>query len=196
MTIMTDYTIQPASIHHATAIADAIITAITPELCVELLCDDKHGIEDVHNMFEALARLEDSQYSYRNTLVAVTADGKVAGVLVRYDGARLASLRKAFIEEYKRSMGHTIDESTIPDETDASEIYLDSLAVLPEYRGKGIASALIAEASRQAQITGKPLGLLVDKHNANARRLYEKSGFICMGERFFLNELMDHMQMQ
>ena len=191
---MSEYIIEPARMSDAPAIADAIIAAITPELCVELLGDDTHGIEDVHAMFEALAKREDSQYSYRNALVARSAQGRPIGVLVRYDGAELYRLRKAFVEEHRQHIGE-INESIIPDETDASEIYLDTLAVLPECRGKGIASALIADAVKRAQPTGKPLGLLVDKHNANARRLYEKTGFRCVGERFFLNELMDHMQM-
>ncbi|HJE38154.1 MAG TPA: GNAT family N-acetyltransferase [Candidatus Amulumruptor caecigallinarius] len=191
---MTEYTIESAKISDAPAIADAIIAAVTPELCLGL-CDDSHGIEDVHAMFEALARRDDSQYSYRNTIVVRLGDGRAAGVLISYDGAMLAPLRRAFIEEYCRHFGTDMDEASIHDETDASEIYLDTLAVIPECRGKGIASALIAEASRRAQSAGKPLGLLVDKHNSKARLLYEKSGFKPVGERFFLNELMDHMQM-
>lgn len=82
---MTEYTIESATISDAPAIADAIIAAITPELCVELLCDDTHGIEDVHAMFETLARRTDSQYSFRNTIVARQHDGKTVGVLISYD---------------------------------------------------------------------------------------------------------------
>lgn len=192
---MTSYKIVSASKSDAGYIADAIIAAITPELCIELLGDDTHGLSDIHDMFEALAMRDDSQYSYRNAFVAKASDGTTVGALVCYDGALLKPLRKAFVEEYDRYMGHKIDETSIPDETEAGEVYLDSLAVNPEYRGQGIASALIAEASRHAASIGKPLGLLVDKSNANARRLYEKTGFTCIGERFFLNELMDHMQL-
>lgn len=191
---MASYNVISASKSDAASIADAIITAITPELCIELLGDDTHGLKDIHAMFETLAMREDSQYSYHNTLVAKTPDGATAGVLISYDGALLKPLRRAFVEEYGRHMGHEIDEAVIPDETDAEEIYLDTLAVTPEYRGQGIASALIATASQRASAIGKPLGLLVDKSNVSARRLYEKTGFTCVGERFFLNELMDHMQ--
>ncbi len=102
---MSEYIIEPARMSDAPAIADAIIAAITPELCVELLGDDTHGIEDVHAMFEALAKREDSQYSYRNALVARSAQGRPIGVLVRYDGAELYRLRKAFVEEHRQHIG-------------------------------------------------------------------------------------------
>ena len=146
-------------------------------------------------MFELSPAETTPSTSYRNTIVRQARRRQSAGVLISYDGAMLAPLRRAFIEEYCRHFGTDMDEASIHDETDASEIYLDTLAVIPECRGKGIASALIAEASRRAQSAGKPLGLLVDKHNSKARLLYEKSGFKPVGERFFLNELMDHMQM-
>ena len=80
------------------------------------------------------------------------------------------------------------------DETDGSEFYLDTLAVLPEYRGRGIASALLKASIEKARKMGKPAGLLVDKDNTRARRLYESIGFEQIGERPFCYVMMDHLQ--
>lgn len=81
------------------------------------------------------------------------------------------------------------------DETSADEYYLDSLAVFPEYRGRGIARELIKAAVERAKEAGKPAGLLVSKHNPKARELYESLGFKPIGERFFAGELMTHMSL-
>lgn len=55
---------------------------------------------------------------------------------------------------------------------------LYSIAVSPEYRGRGIAEKLIAEGEQQAEDAGRLfLRLEVDTQNANAIRLYEKMGY-------------------
>ncbi len=54
---------------------------------------------------ERLVRMEDSQYSYRNTLLATNSEGITAGIIVSYDGAQLKALRKRFIEEAKETFG-------------------------------------------------------------------------------------------
>ena len=84
----------------------------------------------------------------------------------------------------------------IDDETDSGEFYIDTLAVLPEYRGRGIASELLRASIRRAEAIGKPAGLLVDKENTRARRLYENIGFRKVGERPFCYVMMDHLHFQ
>ena len=71
---------------------------------------------------------------------------------------------------------------------------LDTLAVLPEYRKQGIASALLKASIEKARKIGKPAGLLVEKENHNARRLYESLGFKKVGERPFAYVMMDHLR--
>ena len=64
------------------------------------------------------------------------------------------------------------------DETQAGELYLDSLAVLPEYRRRGIARRLIQATKVRAEGMGLPLvGLLVDKGNPDGEALYVSVGF-------------------
>lgn len=184
-------TIQAATPADAPFIGEAITMAIGDEL-TEHIAGKNHMREDVINLFTTTARRTDSQYSYKNSLVAVDADGTVAGVVVSYDGARLRELRKAFFEEAERALGWKI-KGDIPNEAEPREIYLDSLAVFPPYRGRGIARELIKTVCRNAAPTGKPVGLLVSKDNSRARSLYESVGFVCVGDKPFAGEVMDHM---
>lgn len=172
-------------------IAQSVMAAIGDEICLGL-AGEKNTLDDVRRMFTTLAGRDDSQYSYLNTLAAVTDEGETVGVCVGYNGALLHELRKAFIEEAKKELGLEFDE--MEDETDPSEFYLDTLAVNPEYRGQGIAKKLLRASIDRAAEIGKPAGLLVDKTNANARRLYESIGFRQVGERPFCFVLMDHLQ--
>lgn len=175
----------------APLIADAILTALGEEIVADFaaVC----GFENVRKIFTNTAARDDSQYSYLNTIKCVTREGTPVGFLIAYDGARLHELRKAFFEEFENVTGISIKEK-MPDETGPYEFYLDSLAVIPEFRGKGIASSLIETIGKRAAQIGKPLGLLCDKKNLNARKLYEHLGFRKVGESYFASELMDHLQ--
>ena len=95
----------------------------------------------------------------------IAADGdKVVGISVSYDGSKLHELRRAFLRLALEHIGK--DHSGMDDETQAGELYLDSLAVLPDYRRQGIASRLIRATKESADRMGLPcVGLLVDKGN-------------------------------
>lgn len=175
----------------APMIAGAIMDAIGEKICLDLAGKD-HTLDDVKRLFTDLAAMDDSQYSYLNTLAAVDHNGETIGICVGYDGADLEKLRAPFFALAGTLLGK--DFGDISDETDSSEFYIDTLAVLPEHRGKGVASALLRAAIDRARKTGKPAGLLVDKDNSRARRLYEKIGFRQVGERPFCYVMMDHMQ--
>lgn len=181
---------------HAQEIGKAVVMAITPELVLESFNHHgvDHTVEEYEELFSRLAAREDSQYSYRNTLVAVDDEDKVIGVIVGYDGAKLHELRQTFIDMAGQDYGIRF-EGEFPDETEPGEFYLDTLAVKPEARGQGIGRALLsAMVERAHEDTGKPAGLLVDKKNDRARRLYEAVGFRPVGDRLFIGELMTHMQ--
>lgn len=165
----------------------------------DVLCElggSEESVELFYQLFTELAGMEKSQYSYRNSLVARTADGRCAGAIVAYDGARLHELREAFVEGANRILGWNIRESEMDDETDGEEVYLDSLMVLPEFRGQGIASALIRAAVEHNAAVGKPVGLLVDYTNPNARRLYSRLGFEGRGDVRFCGVTMEHMRLK
>ena len=56
-----------------------------------------------------------------------------------------------------------MDYSNMDDETAEGEFYLDSLAVYPHYRKRGIASQLLNRFIEHAASLGLPAALLVDK---------------------------------
>jgi GNAT superfamily N-acetyltransferase len=56
------------------------------------------------------------------------------------------------------------------------EIRLIDIALLPEYRGKGIGASLLSDLQDKADAVGKPIRIHVEKFNP-ALRLYERLGF-------------------
>jgi ribosomal protein S18 acetylase RimI-like enzyme len=182
--------IQEAKREQSADIARLIMTAMTDDCCLHF-CGDGYGLEDFRRMMAMLVRREDSQYSYRNTLVAMDGQ-KVVGAAVSYDGGRLHELRRAFIEAAKNYICK--DHSGMDDETQAGELYLDSLAVLPEYRCRGIAKdLLLATMKRANQLRLPVVGLLVDKGNPEAERLYTSVGFRYVDDILWGGHSMKHL---
>ncbi len=175
-------------------IARTIMEALGEEIC-ESFAERGRSLDDVTELFRRCAEADDSQYSWRNTLKAVDKDGTVLGMVISYDGARLYELRKRFLDEFEKMNGFRID-AHMTDETEPGEWYLDSLAVFPEYRGRGIARRLIEAVREKSRVSGKPVGLLVDKTNHRAEGLYDRLGFRTVGDRAFAGELMTHKQLR
>lgn len=188
--------IERADIKHAAQIGRAITIAIGDDITKEL-AGTEHTPEDVVELFARLGARIDTQYSYRNTWVAVDDDGTVMGLAICYDGALLVPLRRVFFAEARDAIGLVVegDVDALPGETSDDEVYLDTLCVFPRYRRRGVATALIEAVKGFADGIGKPLGLLVDKKNGRARKLYEKVGFRFVDERPFAGEMMDHLSM-
>lgn len=65
--------------------------------------------------------------------------------------------------------------------------YISALAVYPEYRGQGVAAALLAWAEAQARAAGcAEITLMVGSFNAGARAAYLRFGFVEWQRRVFL----------
>ena len=61
-------------------------------------------------------------------------------------------------------------------------IELCGIQLLPDIQRQGIGSAIIEDLKVQATVASIPLGLGVEKDNQEARRLYERLGFVHVGE--------------
>lgn len=161
--------------------------------CCRYFAGPDHTLDDFERVMTSLVLSEKSQYSYLNTLVAVDDEGGLCGMCVSYDGGRLHELRKAFVDAAKENFGR--DFSGMPDETSAGELYIDSLAVTECCRGKGIATSLLKAVVEKAKAMGLPaVGLLVDKGNPKAEKLYERVGFKYVGDNDWGGHPMKHMQ--
>ncbi len=180
--------IREATREDSWAIANVVLLAIGVD--IEHL--ELHTSPFNYELIKTLAEREDSQYSYKNCYVC-EVDGVVAGVICSYDGLRLYELRKALFEELQRK-GAKLNKK-LTDECESGELYIDSLAVFKEYRGRGIAKALISrveEKSRELQIP--ILGLLVDNENPNAAKLYTSLGFRPINIGVFIGLPMTYMK--
>lgn len=172
----------------AAEIASLIMEAMDYDCC-QNFAGEAHTLEDFHRMMTSLVEMDDSQYSYRNTLVALV-DGQLAGCLVGYDGKDLQHLRKRFIEKAAEYLEQ--DFSDMDDETQAGEYYLDSLCVKKEFRKRGLATRLIKEAIKRHG--SQPVGLLVDHTHPWAERLYRAIGFEFVNETTWGGHAMNHLQ--
>ena len=182
--------IQEATKSQAADIANLIMMAMTDDCCL-YFCGEGYGLDDFRRMMTMLVGREDSQYSYKNTLVAMDGN-QVVGISVSYDGVQLHKLRRAFIEAAKEYIGK--DHSDMDDETQAGELYLDSLAVLPEYRRQGIARKLLLATKERANRLGLPcVGLLVDKDNSDGEALYSSVGFRYLNDNHWGGHPMKHL---
>ena len=187
---MAKIKIQEATEAQASDIAKLIMMAMTDDCCLHF-CGEGHGLDDFRRMMTSLVERTDTQYSYRNTLVAMEGQ-KVTGIAVSYDGGRLHQLRQAFIQAARKYIGK--DHSGMDDETQAGELYLDSLAVLPEYRRQGIAQRLLKATKEKADAMGLPcVGLLVDQGNPAGEALYASAGFRYANDSHWGGHPMKHL---
>lgn len=188
--------IREGRIEDAEFLASVVTEAIGEELCIGL-AGSEGRLPLVKKLFTVLASEPDSQYSYRNALIATTEDGSPMGGIIVYDGGRLHELRKAFIRQANKILGWNVTEEEAEewgDEADADEIYIDSLYVVPEFREKGVASALLKGVEKRFAGSDKPLGLLVEPENQHALQTYTHWGFRNVGVSNFFRTPMLHMQ--
>ena len=181
--------IQSATKEQSADIARLIMMAMTDDCCL-YFCGAGYGLEDFRKLMTRLVEREDSQYSYRNTQVALDED-KVVGISVSYDGGQLRELRQAFIEEAKVHVGK--DHTSMDDETQQGELYLDSLAVLPKYRHQGIVRKLLLATKERANKLGLPVGLLVDYGNPESEALYLSMGFQYVNDKSWGGHILKHL---
>ena len=177
--------IRPAEIGDYPIIARAVCMAIGEETA-KRYCGD-----NCLEALEKIARMEGTQYSYRNALVA-TANGVPAGAIVGYDGGQLHRLRERTLSVVRR---YNPQVAAVEDETGEGEFYLDSIGILPGFRGCGVGRKLLTAMRERAIAAGHGcVGLLVDCENPRAEQLYVAIGFVPVGTRRFFGHTMRHLQ--
>jgi ribosomal protein S18 acetylase RimI-like enzyme len=103
--------------------------------------------------------------------------------------------RKSFAEWSTEQIRSEIPESTISvievDNRSAGRLRINRAAdyielcgiqLLPASQRQGIGTAIIQDLKAQAAAAGIPLDLGVEKDNAEARKLYDRLGFVQVGE--------------
>lgn len=117
----------------------------------------------------------DTLYSWDNTRL-ISVDGKVVGGLIAYQGSEYSRLREKtwpMCWDEDKSFLDSIEQECLP-----GEYYLDSMALLPEYRGQGLGKALIIDAIEQGKKKGcASATLLADKDKIGLVNYYKIIGF-------------------
>ncbi len=129
-----------------------------------------------------ICSMDDTLYSYLNTRIA-EIDGNRVGALVAYDGARYAALRAKTFGLVQQTSGMDLSRNAM--ETGLGEFYLDSMAILSDFRGIGIGKMLMHDRMDYAFCNGfQKVTLLVDKDKPRLQRYYESDGFAFDEEMF------------
>lgn len=83
------------------------------------------------------------------------------------------------------------------DAQDVGRVNLFQMWVAPQWRGRGVAAALLDEALGWARARGtRVVHLGVNSENAGALRLYERAGFQPIGEPYLMREGAPHMEQE
>lgn len=131
--------------------------------------------ERIHSFAEHVCAAEGVLYSPENTIIAETDDGLPVGMLTSYDGAGYHEMRLRTTAIIKQHLG--MEFPNMEDESEAGEYYLDSLAVLEEYRRQGIGRQLLEYGINKGLSKGLTVTLAVDPINEKAQHLYRSLGF-------------------
>lgn len=96
--------------------------------------------------------------------------------------ASLAILRDPTRESYVGRRGTELVGFIVLNMAGALVGYIQTVCVAPEYRGRGIGSALVRFAEERIWDDAPNVFLCVSDFNAAARRLYERLGYAVVGE--------------
>lgn len=127
---------------------------------------------------EPVVQQEGVLYSYRHAEI-VEIKGEPVAMLLSYKGENFREFRARTFQQLPFFTDEEL--ASMDDETQAGELYIDSLAVHPQHRGCGIAQCLLERAVHRAKSLDVAATLLVDPENPKARALYERCGFTAEG---------------
>lgn len=174
----------------ASSIAEYLFKAME-EIIYHYAGSDK--VEESKLMLARLAAQPANQYSYEFTWV-IEDDGVIVGSANIYEGARLHELREPVKTLTEATSGKTFSPE---DETGPGEWYLDCIGVSTQMQGKGIGSQLLDFLiDHHVKQNGQTIGLLVDKGNPDAKRLYLRKNFRVVGQKAFGGKQMEHLQIR
>ena len=136
------------------------------------------GENEEHKILKTLEnyiQMDVCRLSYNN-IYTYEIDNKNVAILLAYNSNDVEKLDKPMIEHIKTK---NIFLKSFEKECFDDEFYIDTVSVLEDYQGQGIAKELFAFAQQKAREQGfKKLSLLVDLENKKAKALYEKLGFL------------------
>lgn len=129
----------------------------------------------------------DSLYSYKHSNIA-ELDGEAIGCVVAYPGEIYPEARKCTWERINSAIGGESSDSS-DYETEAGEYYLDTLVVLPPYRGRDLGRQLVRSVVEQARGNSYDrITLIAEADHPHLLAYYESMGFKRESTLSFLGE--------
>ena len=136
---------------------------------------------------KAECKRTDSLYSYTHSSIA-ELDGEAVGCVVAYPGEIYPEERKNTWERINAAIGDDSSDSS-DYETGAGEYYLDTLVVMPQYRGQGLGKLLVKAAVEQARTERYDrITLIAEADHPHLVAYYESMGFNRESSLSFLGE--------
>ncbi|MEK8128400.1 GNAT family N-acetyltransferase [Paenibacillus filicis] len=158
---------------------------------MELPLVEKLTEEQLLDVIEQAFLSEDTRFS-QSYITVQEIEGRVAGIAVVYPGRDADRIDRNLSELITRI--YPEERIVFEKEAEEDELYLDALCVFPEYRGQGVGTALLeATMSRSAEPGWSKLSLNVELFNQQARKLYERMGFVAEKDIRFAGHDYCHM---
>ncbi|MCY6382946.1 GNAT family N-acetyltransferase [Hoeflea prorocentri] len=162
----TAFNLRKAAVEDATALAQ-LVNIAGEGLPLVLWTSMAKADEDPWDLGASRARRTEGSFSWTNARIA-DIDGTVAGAIITY----LTAPQPEPINDDTPEMFRPL----IALENDVPETnYINVLAVFPQFRRMGIASALLESATANPGKNGA--SIIVADQNTGARRLYARHGF-------------------
>lgn len=170
------YSHRPATPDDADALAE-LINYAGEGLPVYLWDRMREPGESVWDVGRRRARRTEGSFSYRNAIIS-EMDGTAAATLIGYG---LPEQPEPIDHDEMPAMFVPLQqlENLAP-----GSWYVNVLATLPQYRGRGLGTGLLAAADKIAAGNGnRTLSIIVSDGNPGARRLYERCGYRELAQR-------------
>jgi len=177
----SSFKIRPAQASDA-PIAGSMITLSLHELADHLFQQNTNVIE---RMIAQLFVHDAGRFGYKHTYIA-EYENEPIGLLVVYRGEEVDRLNLKTIPHliavlgFAKAIGFIYRGIKLPGgkEAEDDEFFLSNLAILPSVQGRLFGSQMLAYAEELARENGlKKCSLIVNWHNTNAKRLYERIGY-------------------
>lgn len=172
-------------------IADLIMVILED---MELPLIQQLGSETVKSLLMQAMANPAYRYGYSQGLV-LEQGGEIAGVAFGYPDEAEETIDEPFSAVLAANGLDATQKLFVDKESFPDEWYLDTISVNETYRGQGVGSQLLEALPLLAEKANKScIGLSVDVANPKAKKLYERQGFIVVGERWLSGHLYEHMQ--
>ncbi len=128
----------------------------------------------------------DTLYSWKHATIAETQNGTPIAGIIAYKGENYKDTRRTTFALLADVLD--FDPTKMDDEARPGELYIDSLATMPPYRGTGVGRTLIQHWIQKAKEQGLTATLAVSPDNPRALALYQHLGFRDAGPLFIFGE--------